>query len=215
MQRARDRRGRKCQDIHQGPHLFELLLVLHTESLFFINNDQPQILKIHVFLQQAMRSDDDIQFPEAQFCQGFFGLGGTLKTVQHVDADREIGQTLREGRIVLLGENGCRRQKSRLSAVHDCAERGTQGDFRFAEARVPADQPVHRFDIIHVFMDIFNGPGLIGGFFERKGRTEFLVDAVRGSKRFSFHRLSCRVYGRQFLGYVTHGFFNPFLDGVP
>ena len=44
----------------------------HTEFLFFINHQQAKIFEFHFFPQQAMRANDDIDFPFFEPLQCFF-----------------------------------------------------------------------------------------------------------------------------------------------
>ena len=48
MECSRDRRRRQCQNIHIGLHLFYLLFVIYTESLFLIYYEKSQILELHI-----------------------------------------------------------------------------------------------------------------------------------------------------------------------
>ena len=60
MQRARDRRRGQAEDVDQLAQLFQTFLVHHAEAVLFVDDHQPQIFELHVFLQQAMGADDDI-----------------------------------------------------------------------------------------------------------------------------------------------------------
>ena len=35
----------------------------HAEALFFVDDQKPQVLEGHIFLQQAVGADDDIDLP--------------------------------------------------------------------------------------------------------------------------------------------------------
>ena len=61
MQGTRDggRTQREAVDIRL--HLLEPLLVFNPEALFFIDNHQSQIFKLHVFLDNAVCTDNDIK----------------------------------------------------------------------------------------------------------------------------------------------------------
>ena len=62
VQRARDRRRGKAQNVDELAQLFEPLLVHHAETLLFVDDHQTQILELDVFLQQTMGADEDIHF---------------------------------------------------------------------------------------------------------------------------------------------------------
>ena len=44
------------------PILFQLFLVTHTKTLLLIQNEQAQIFKTDIFLQQSMCADHNVQF---------------------------------------------------------------------------------------------------------------------------------------------------------
>ena len=60
IERARNRRGAEREDIDQLAQAFEFFFVQDAEALLFIDDDQAEIFEGDVFLQQAMRADDDI-----------------------------------------------------------------------------------------------------------------------------------------------------------
>ena len=72
MQGTRDggRTQREAVDIRL--HLLEPLLIFNPEPLFFVNNHQSQIFKLHVFLNHAVRTDNDIKFAVFQLSEHFF-----------------------------------------------------------------------------------------------------------------------------------------------
>ena len=79
FKRARNRRRGQRQHVDFGAQRLELLLVAHAEAVFFVDDDQAEILEMHVLLQQAVRADDDIDGPSATLASdrvGFlFGAG--------------------------------------------------------------------------------------------------------------------------------------------
>ena len=60
VERARDRGGRQRQHMHLGAHRLEALLVAHPEAVLLIHDDQAEVLKAHVGMQQTMGGDDDV-----------------------------------------------------------------------------------------------------------------------------------------------------------
>jgi len=189
--------------------------VRHAEALLFVDDHQPQVFERHILLQKAVRADNDIDPPPEEVRQRFFDFGRTPEAVERFHANGKIRQPTRKRREMLLGQNRGRRQKRRLFAVHRRPERRAQRDFRLAESRIAANQAVHRFDVVHVGVDVFNGPRLIGGFLVFKRRAEFLIDAIGRQEGFALHRLARRINRHQLLGHVADGLFDPFLDRVP
>ena len=71
VQRARDRRRRQRQHVHRLPQPLEPFLVLDAEALLLVDDDQAQVLELHVGADQAVRADDDVDAalrPAARGC---------------------------------------------------------------------------------------------------------------------------------------------------
>ena len=43
-----------------GAHLLDALLVLHAEALLLVDDEQPEVLELHVVRQQPVRADHDV-----------------------------------------------------------------------------------------------------------------------------------------------------------
>ena len=71
VQRPRDRRGRHRQHVHHRPQVLEPLLVLDAEPLLLVDDDQAEILEVHVLRNQPVRADDDVDFARARPASGF------------------------------------------------------------------------------------------------------------------------------------------------
>ncbi len=50
VQGARDRRRGETQDIDQRAHFFQPLFVHHAETVLFVDDHQPQIFEVDIFL---------------------------------------------------------------------------------------------------------------------------------------------------------------------
>ena len=50
------------------------LLVAHAEALLLVHNQKPQILEMHVLLQQLVRADDQVNLARRQLLQRLFHL---------------------------------------------------------------------------------------------------------------------------------------------
>ena len=62
MQRARNRSGRKRQRVDVLAHLFQAFFVGYTEPLFFVDDQDAEVLKFYVLREKAMRADNDVHF---------------------------------------------------------------------------------------------------------------------------------------------------------
>ena len=60
IQRPGDGCGRERQHIHLAAQLLETLLVGNAETLFLVDDEQPQVLELHAFLQQLMGADEKV-----------------------------------------------------------------------------------------------------------------------------------------------------------
>ena len=74
IQRARNRRGSHGQHIDIGTQLFHLLLVAHPEAVFLVDNHQPQLLEMHIVLQQFVRADHDVDLAGGECLQCLAGF---------------------------------------------------------------------------------------------------------------------------------------------
>ena len=76
VQRARDGRRRQRQHVHGLPQLLEPFLVLDAEALLLVDDDQAQILELHVLADQAMGADDDVDAARGQAFEDALLLAG-------------------------------------------------------------------------------------------------------------------------------------------
>ena len=66
VERARNWCGRERENIDFGPQLLEMFFVGHSKPLFLVNNDQPQVLELHIRGKQPVSPDDDIDLAECE-----------------------------------------------------------------------------------------------------------------------------------------------------
>ena len=111
---------------------------------------------------------------------------------------------------MLLAQQGRRAQHRHLPPAGDRAEGGTQGDFRFTETDVAADQAVHWSAGFHVLNDGHDGGGLIGRFLKAKAIGEGVVIVRREFESVTFACCAAGVQGQKFGCCITRlqgGFF--------
>ena len=94
MQRARDRRRRETQDIDQLAEFFEPLLMHDAEAVLFVDDHEAQVFELDVFLQQAVRTDNDIYLPFGRVLQHLSDFFGCQKTADHLYADGMIAEAM-------------------------------------------------------------------------------------------------------------------------
>ena len=84
MQRSRDRRGGEGQHVDARAHLLEAFLVHDAEALFFVDDDDPQVLEDDVLLQEPVRAHHDVDFAGGELAS----LGADAKVEPVITASR-------------------------------------------------------------------------------------------------------------------------------
>ncbi len=103
VQRARDGRGGHGEHVHLRADLLDALFVANSEALLFVNHKQTEIGEFHVFREQAVRADQDVNLADGDSFENFLDLLGRAETADHFDLHREGGEALLESFIVLEG----------------------------------------------------------------------------------------------------------------
>ena len=108
VQRAGNGRGRERQHVHAVAQLLDLLLVGHAEALLLVDDQQAQILELHVLLQQPVGADDNVHLalsaaPRRVF---FCCLGGAEAGEQLHRRPGSPPSAARTCLIVLPGQDG-------------------------------------------------------------------------------------------------------------
>ena len=138
LQRARDGRGRQAQHVHLQLEVAQQLLLAHAEALLLVDHDQAEIPGAHVRAQQTVGADEHVQLAGAELGQDAPLLGCGAKARHHAHLHRQVGEALREGHGVLLGEDGGGHQHERLLAGLGGLEGGAQRHLGLAVAHVAA-----------------------------------------------------------------------------
>ena len=71
------------KDVHLLELLLQLLLVLHTETLLLVHHQQPQILELHILIEQAVSANQDIDRTVLHLTQCLLHLGGGTEPVSY------------------------------------------------------------------------------------------------------------------------------------
>ena len=103
VERSRNRRRRKRQDIHQLELFLKLFLVPHAETLFLVDDDEPEFLEFDIAGDQPVGADDNINRSVPQSLNRFSLFPLRQETAQHRHADRVIGHPLPKSIVMLLG----------------------------------------------------------------------------------------------------------------
>jgi len=94
MQRARDRRRRHGKHIDFSSHLLDTFFVADAKALFFIDHQQTEVGELHIFREQTMRADQDIDLTRLDSLQNFFDLLRRTEAADHFDRQRERSEAL-------------------------------------------------------------------------------------------------------------------------
>ncbi len=62
MQRTRNRGGAHGEHIHVLLDLLKLFFVRHAKPLLFVHHQKAQVMEVHIFGKQAVRSQHDVHF---------------------------------------------------------------------------------------------------------------------------------------------------------
>ena len=133
----------------------------HAEALLLVDDEQAEIVKMNVLLQQLVRADDQVDLAGLQIEERFFDLCGRAEAGEHVDGDGKRREAAHGREIVLLGQDGRRDQNRDLLAIQHALHGRAQRDLRLAEADVAAEQPVHRCGGFHVALDFVDAAQLV------------------------------------------------------
>ena len=163
VQRARDGRGRQREHVHLLGELLQLLLVGHAEALLLVHHQQPQILELHVLLEEPVGADEQVHAPLPYPAQSLLHLRAGAEAGHHVYLHRVLGKPLLCGEEMLPRQDGGWHQNSGLLAVQDALHNGPEGHLGLAVAHVAAEQPVHGPGQLHVLFDLGNAAQLVVG----------------------------------------------------
>ena len=181
VQRPGDGRGRQGKHIHLAEVLLQLLLVLHAKALLLVHHQQPQVLELHVFIEQPVGADENIHLAVFYLPQCLLHLRRRAEAGDHVDVHRIFGKAAQGVEIVLPGQHGGGHQHRRLLAVQHALHHGPEGHLRLAIAHVAAQKPVHGGGALHVPLDLPDAPQLVVGLGIFKLLLKFpLPGGVRG-----------------------------------
>ena len=138
MQRARNRRRRHRQHVDRFLHLLQAFFLGDSETLLFVDDEKAEVFEVDVFGEDAMRADDDVDLARFEFANDFFLFFRAVVTSEKFDRDRERCEAPQKRAIVLVGEDGGRREHRDLFSIHDGLERGAHRHFSFAVSDVAA-----------------------------------------------------------------------------
>ena len=111
LQRPRDRRGAHRDDVDPELELTQQLLLLDTEALLLVDDQQSEVLGADVAAEQPVRADQDVDLALRESGDGLTLLGGGTEARHVLDRHRIVLQPLGERPVVLLGEDRRRHEQ--------------------------------------------------------------------------------------------------------
>ncbi len=202
VERARDGRRRKRQNIDVVLQLFQAFLVRHAEALFFVHDQQAEVVKLDVARKQPVRADDDVHFARFHFRQDVLLLARGAKPAEHVDLYGERRKAPAKCLEMLECQHGRGREHGDLLRIGDRFERRAHGHFRLAVTHVAAKQAVHGLRALHVALHVRDGDGLVGRFVKFKGIFKFTLERAVRRKCEALPGLPFGIEFQQFVGHV-------------
>ncbi len=158
--------------MHFGAQRLELFLVAHAEAMFFVDDDEPEVLEPHVGVQQPMRGDHDVDGAAFDAFEHGIRLLAGAEARKRLDAHRPVGEAIAEVVGVLFGEQRGGHQHGDLLSGLRGDERSAHRHFGLAEADVAAHHAIHRLLGREIGQHLADRLGLVGRFLEREAARE-------------------------------------------
>src|SRR5512141_2073408 len=204
MERPRNRRCSERQHIGVELELLEPLLVLHAKAMLFVDDDEAEVVKLHVLAEKAVSSDHDVDLSAGEIGNHFLLLLRSLEAAHRADLDRKISETVAECPRVLLGENRRRNENRDLPVGLHGLERGAHRDRGLSVTDVTDEQAIHGPRLLHVALHVGSRCALIGCVFEQKRRLELALPWSIGNVRRSHRNSSAGVQIQQLDGHLLN-----------
>ena len=165
--------------------------------------------------EQAVGADDDVHAAGLQAPQGLFLLLGGAEAGEQPDFHRERLHAGDDAVVVLPRQQGGGGQNGALLAAHDALEGRTEGDLRFADAHVAAEQAVHRPALFHVLFDLGGGGELVVRLVVLEARLEIALPLTVGGEGVACGLTAAGVELDELLGHLFGGLFDLGAGALP
>jgi hypothetical protein len=172
------------------------LLVLHAEALLLVDDHQPQLGKAHVFREQPVRADHDVDGALLHVLEDPLLLGSRHEAREHRHLHRERRVALAERDEVLLGEQ---RRRTAATSPHHGLEGGSHRDLGLAGPTSQIGRSIGRGP---QSADLLDGRDLVNLVRERV--LELHLPRRVGAERVPLDRHAHRVQADELAGHVPH-----------
>ena len=200
LQGARNRSGGHRQHVDVLLELLEPLLLGHAEALLLVDDQQAEVLELHVLGEQPVGADGHVGGAVLDRLRGHARLGRGAESREQLHLHREGGEARLERAPVLIRQHRGGRQDRHLLAFHHGLEGGTHGDLGLAVAHVAAEQAIHDRRLLHVALHLVDGAQLIGRLLVFEGILELALPRGVLAKRVALVGLARGVEREQLGG---------------
>lgn len=170
---AGDGSGTHAEDIDVDADGFEGFFVFDAELLFFVDDEEAEVVEFKLVAKEGMGADDDFELTRFEAIETVSSFGRGDESVEEADFEIESGESFGEAAVVLFAKDGGGAEEGDLFSGLSDLEGGADSDFSFAESDIAADEPVHGVVGFEVDFDIFDGLELGGSFDVGKGVFHF------------------------------------------
>ena len=197
LERPWNGRGCEGQGVHIGFERFQFVFDAHPKLLFFVDHKQPEVFELHPLPHQGVGAHQDVHLACLQPLQSLCQRLAYLEAVDVIHRHGEVPQPSAEAFEVLHGQDGRGHKHGHLFAVAGGPEGGPDGDFRFPEAHVPANEAVHRCGLQHVFAHGLGGGVLVRGVFVHEAGLQGVLEVAIFGVSMAWCRLALGVELKQ------------------
>ena len=215
VQRTRNRCSAHTERINRHAELAQLFLLLHAKLLLFVNHEQAQVLELVLFVQECMRTDDNVNLPFGNPLENLTFFLRRLVAVYKRDIHREGSKAVAEILVVLCRKDSRRHENRHLLLGGNALEGGAHGNFRLAEAHVTTDKAVHRTAAFHVALDFGGSLHLVGCRVVLEGILEFLLHLAIGRERKAIYQFALRIEFHEVARNLHHLLLDALLEVFP
>ncbi len=183
-QGARDRRGGHQEHVGRGTMRLrlELVALFDAEAVLLVDDHEAEVGEGDALLEQRVGADDEWRHAGRERLPRGRRAAAAHRTGQQDDVEREVGQQVRQGRVVLARQQVGRREERGLATGKPGGGQCVGGHGGLARPDVALQQPEHRHGPREVGGDVAHGRALVGGELDRsfvlaaKGRGERVAD---------------------------------------
>lgn len=175
MKRSRNGRCRHRERVHVVLEKFQPFLVFHAETLFFVENQKPEIFEFHVLVKERVSAYNKVDIPAYKPFNNTFRLFLSAESVERGNPYSKRRKPFHRRSVMLFAKYRRGADERDLFAVRNRLESRSERNLRFAESHVAAQKSVHNLVALHVGFYLGDGLKLVVGRLE----LEHIVELAR------------------------------------